>query len=217
MKEILKKTALYPLYKDFIQGLRQKKELKRWMKGPKAAPFPHLHKQRLLLSLAEEYRCTVFIETGTYMGDMTAVMARHFKAVHSIELSQLYFDMAKQRFRNARNVTLHQGDSGDVLAELAPKLAGSVLFWLDGHYSSGQTAKGALETPIVQELKAVLVRRDGYHPVIAIDDARCFDGTGDYPSIDALKAIIADQMPGSHVDVSDDIIKVVPESQENER
>ena len=81
------------------------------------------------------------------------------------------------------------------------------LFWLDGHYSEGITAKGQLNTPILAELNHILNHSIKDH-VILIDDARCFNGLDDYPTIDELKKIIVDKKPALQFSVADDIIRI---------
>lgn len=124
-----------------------------------------------------------FIETGTHLGDTLAYIA-HDKSVMctSIELADSYYQAAMQRFASYANVTLLQGDSGTVLLEFVRTLHAPALFWLDGHYSGGITARGELDTPVSVELQAILDSPIKNH-VILIDDARCFDGTTSYPHL----------------------------------
>jgi hypothetical protein len=81
------------------------------------------------------------------------------------------------------------------------------LFWLDGHYSGGITAKGPLDTPIVKELDSILNHSVTGH-VILIDDARCFVGENDYPTIDELREILHTERPRWVFEVKDDIIRI---------
>jgi hypothetical protein len=62
------------------------------------------------------------------------------------------------------------------------------LFWLDGHYSGGVTARGESDTPIYAELVHVL--GSSHKNVIVIDDARCFGSGAKYPTIEALTAFV---------------------------
>ncbi len=66
-----------------------------------------------------------------------------FKDVYSVEIGDDLYNAAKQKFRNSKNVHLFHGDSGKVLAELLYRIDQPALFWLDGHYSAGITAKGS--------------------------------------------------------------------------
>ena len=58
------------------------------------------------------------------------------------------------------------------------KLEEPTLFWLDGHYSGGVTARGSKETPILDEVDKILSTKESRH-VLIVDDARCF-GTDPY-------------------------------------
>ena len=96
------------------------------------------------------------METGTYYGDMIAAMMPQFDAIYSIELSDELYDRARRRFRGSDKVTLIHGDSAVELAAIVRGLDRPALFWLDGHYSGGETAKGATETPVLAELEQIL-------------------------------------------------------------
>jgi hypothetical protein len=81
------------------------------------------------------------------------------------------------------------------------------LFWLDGHYSGGITAKGRTDTPVAEELEHILTHPVMGH-VVLIDDARCFVGQDHYPTLDELKEMILNKRPDWVFDVENDIIRV---------
>lgn len=112
-----------------------------------------------------------FIETGTYMGATTAIAAQVFSNVHSIELSENLYNRAVEMFKNNKNVTLHLGDSAQVLPVISPKLKEKSLYWLDGHFSGGITALGNQTCPALIEIEAVKGVKDA---IILIDDVRLF-------------------------------------------
>lgn len=128
---------------------------------------------QVLQQIKTLFGVTAFIESGTYLGDTAEVASRIFE-VHTVELSQQLFTQAQKRFIRNRNVHLYFGDSSEVLPKILPTLqTKKLLFWLDGHWSAGNTAKGALNTPIIQELQ--LIQRLGIKDsVILIDDIRFF-------------------------------------------
>lgn len=155
------------------------------------------------------YSLKFFVETGTHLGDTLAAIAQDpsLTAV-SVELDGAYFDAARERFGSYPNVALLKGDSGALMPQIVSQLQHPALFWLDGHYSGGITAKGALATPVSAELQAVLSSQVHGH-VILIDDARCFDGTDDYPRLEDLMALI--RATGRYdIEVSTDIIRLTP-------
>lgn len=162
------------------------------------------------MSYLRRYQLREFIETGTHLGDTLAHVAHDISiSCHSIELDQDLYKRAEHRFSNWPNVRIYQGDSGEVLPRILAKLRGPALFWLDGHYSGGVTAKGGADTPISTELQAILDSGKRGH-VVLIDDARCFDGTDDYPFLEDLMATVR-RNSGYRIEVSADIIRLTPE------
>jgi predicted O-methyltransferase YrrM len=140
---------------------------------------------------------TVFVETGTFYGDTVNEALKHYNKVYSIELSPHYYELAKQRFNSEPRVNLLQGDSSLVLESLCKLLNEPTFFWLDGHFSSGDTAQGLKDCPLVEELKHI-VNYCKPGTVIAIDDVRLF-GTRkneDWStiSVDAVVQVVKDRM-----------------------
>lgn len=136
-------------------------------------------------------------------------MKGRFERVVSIELDDRLYERARARFASDRNVTILRGDSGQVLGELMPTIEHPCLFWLDGHYSGPGTAKGIEETPVMRELRHVLEHRVCGH-VILIDDAREFNGTHDYPTIEALRAHLGRARSDLAFECRDDVIRLTP-------
>lgn len=130
-----------------------------------------------------------------------------FDRLYSIELSNELYERAKKRLSRYKQVTLLHGDSGKVLPALLPSLNEPALFWLDAHYSGGITARADLDSPISAELDAVFNHPIKSH-VILIDDARHFEGTGGYPTVQALRIAVSERRPDLAFDVSSDIIRI---------
>lgn len=184
-----------------------------WRLAGSPVPAPAGVKRGIVRGYAVRHRLPVFVETGTWRGDTTQVLAAVCQRVYSIELSEPLYRAAQQRFQTQPHVTLLQGDSGQLLPPLLETLNQPCLFWLDGHFSGGDTVRGDLETPIEGELRAVLSRAladpEGVgKSVILIDDARDF-GRGDYPAISKLREIVKAQFPDAKFSVQTDIIRVV--------
>jgi hypothetical protein len=142
------------------------------------------------------------------MGDMVQAQKKKFRRIYSIELGMELFHKAVKRFKRDKNVTIVQGDSGEVLPEILLRINEPAIFWLDGHYSSGVTAKGKKECPIFEELNAIFNDHKFNH-ILLIDDARCFVGDGDYPSVNQLTEYIKSRNAKYEVRVEDDIIRYV--------
>jgi hypothetical protein len=141
------------------------------------------------------------------MGDMLSAMRKHFDRLISIELSKDLAERARQRFDRYRNIAIVQGDSGAMLPNVMQELSQPTLFWLDGHYSGGATARGEIDTPIVSELKIILSDRVKGH-VILVDDARLFDGTNDYPTVEEVRQLVQQLRPDLDFSVNNDIIRI---------
>ncbi len=181
--------------------------INQWQRNGMPYPTPHVVKQAMLNHYREQYRLTTLVETGTYLGDMVDAQKTTFERIFSVELSPELARMAQQRFRRQSHIQILSGDSAKVLHQLMPTLTAPALFWLDGHYSGGVTAKGNTECPIFDELDAIFQHNQNH--IILIDDARLFVGKQDYPTLTELSAYIAQRDNRYNVMVKDDIICVV--------
>lgn len=181
----------------------------QWQRNGKPNPPPHVVKQRALRDHANTYGLRILVETGTYLGDMVEAMKSEFDKIYSIELSEALYEQARLRFKNADNIEIIHGDSGIVLGRLVGEINQPALFWLDGHYSGGLTAKGEKETPIYKEIQHILNAPDAKH-VIIIDDARCFGELPDYPSIEELQQYVWSKNPDLSIVIQDDSIRITP-------
>jgi hypothetical protein len=188
---------------------RQVEELACWEKCGKPSPPPPIVKQRTLQNYSKRFGLKILVETGTYYGDMVEAMKEDFDRLYSIELSKELYEKAKERFKKAKNIELICGDSGRELGSLMSKLDQPALFWLDGHYSGGVTARGDKDTPIYEELDHILHSPDRGH-VIIIDDARLFGNDPGYPSIQELTDFIKSINPNLDIVVQHDIIRITP-------
>lgn len=179
-------------------------------------PAPAMMKRRVAAEYAQKYHCNVFIETGTYLGEMVEYQAKNFEKVYSIEIAEALYRFSSKRLKKRKNVIIEKGDSGVVLGELVKRISSGdrILFWLDGHYSGGETGRGKTDCPIYEELSAILLER-GDRDIILIDDARCFNGTGGYPRVEDLRSFITDKAASAHIEIKQDIIRVVLNSEVN--
>ena len=183
-------------------------QLAEWEKNGRPLPPPHIVKQKAIDEYRIKFNTEILVETGTYLGDMVEVQRNNFQKIYSIELSEKLFRRAKKRFKNFSHITILNGDSGIVLNKLMPGIDKPALFWLDGHYSGGITAKAEKECPVPEELEAIL--KNPLPHIILIDDARLFNGTHDYPTIEQIKNIISKAGKNYSLEAEDDILRLVP-------
>ncbi|MCK5175409.1 MAG: hypothetical protein KAR47_18590 [Planctomycetes bacterium] len=193
---------------------RRQKRLERkyavWKEKGAVLPMPPLGKQMVLEEYAARFSPPVFVETGTYKGDMVYAMLNKFEKMYSIELDEVLFAKAQRKFAGYEHVSIMCGQSGAVLPDVLKGISQACMFWLDAHYSGGCTAKGELDTPILQELRCILAHPNARDHIILIDDAREFTGGNDYPTVEGLSRFITDTCPGRTIEVKDDIIRVCP-------
>lgn len=210
IRSLVKRTFVY----DIVTAVRvhrtrelQELEIREWQANAEPVPPPHIVKQRTLEQYAKTFSLKTLIETGTYQGDMVEAMKDVFNTIYSIELDGELYRRAKERFSSMDHISIIHGDSGKVLPEVLAKLKEPCLFWLDGHYSAGITAKGDADTPINEELDHILNHPVAGH-VILIDDARLFVGEDHYPKIDELKDSILRRDPDQVFEVRHDIVRI---------
>lgn len=203
LKNLFKHTVCY----DALINSRNRKAYRQWLRKGKPDPVPHVAKQMVVKTYAAKYGIRVFIETGTYLGEMVYAVKNTFDKIYSIELSNDLFESARKKFIRYKHITIKNGDSAEVLPEILMHAKEPCLFWLDGHYSGEDTAKGVKETPVMEELKQICDHPVKNHAIL-IDDARLFTGQNDYPTIESLRMFIEARLPYYGFDVQDDIIRI---------
>ena len=109
-----------------------------------------------------------YIETGTYLGNGIKSVFDDYNYVHSIELSEKWYEYNKEQFKYSDNIKLYLGDSKKILPELLDNIHEPVTVYLDAHYSGGSTAFGDEETPLLFELE--ILKNRIYDDIIIIDD-----------------------------------------------
>ena len=197
---------------SWFKQLKEKRKFKKWIEDGRPDPPPPLPERDMLLGYKSRYGLQILVETGTFKGDTVEAMRREFKRVYSIELAEKFYQDAKKRFSGVANVDLRQGDSGKVMPEVVTKLDAPTLFWLDGHYSGGDTAQGDLNCPVWGELEAIFSTGMKQPFVVLIDDARCFRHVGaeDYPAVSDIEKWVADRRPDLGLEVAMDCIRIAP-------
>ena len=122
----------------------------------------------------------LFIETGSYFGETLNNIKLEFKKLVSIEITEKYSKICKSRFVNNSNVEIIMGDSVLKLPELITLYKNTkTIFFLDGHYSAGDTGKNELDCPLLEELK-IINKNFNANGLIIIDDADLFEYSDQY-------------------------------------
>lgn len=180
--------------------------------------IPEYSEKRIIIKRYKKlFDLKVLIETGTFLGETIDTFKDEFDQLISFELSEELATKAKEKFKKHKHINIITGDSGKLMVDILKEIQQPCLFWLDGHYSSEffigkdfiKTAKGEKETPIIEELTTIFNHSIDSH-VVLIDDARCFNGKNDYPTLGELKKLIHDLSPNSKVVVKRDILRITP-------
>ena len=141
----------------------------------------------------------VFVEGGTYKGGTAKSMGKKFRKIFTIEKSDIMFEIAKENLKDTNNITLLKGDTREHLDSIIANNE-NILFWLDAHWSGGDTYGEKDECPLIEELDIIFKYNKNY--VILIDDARLFLAPPPYPhNYNNWQSLT-------------DIMKVIPESWE---
>jgi hypothetical protein len=126
-----------------------------------------------LNNLQDDYKkYNSFIETGTYMGETIFGLEQYFNKLYTIEFSEKYYYNTKKRY-NGNKINFILGDSSIVFETLLNLITDKSIFFLDGHWSSGDTGKSKKDCPLVEEITHInnLFKNEA---IIIIDDFRLF-------------------------------------------
>jgi hypothetical protein len=126
---------------------------------------------REALAVSKILNLDIFVETGTYEGESALKMSQYFKRVFTIEASDNLFKISQHKLKKFDNIEAYLGDSRKILNSII-EIENNVLFWLDAHWSGGNTYGENDECPVIEELNAIFKHKKNY--AILIDDARLF-------------------------------------------
>jgi hypothetical protein len=167
--------------------------------------------RQLAADLRDRLEIRRVVETGTYTGATARVLGGMFDSVITIERSDDYYERARANLSRMPNVRQIHGHSGEKLATVAADAAGPTLYWLDAHWSGGDTAGSDDPVPLMRELDAI--GAGDPRDCILIDDARDFATSPDarWPSLVEILDKVRVHRPGNHVTVIHDLIMSVPQ------
>jgi hypothetical protein len=125
---------------------------------------------KLLQDDYTKYNC--FIETGTLTGDTIFSVEPYFDKLYTVEFSEKYYNITKNRY-SGNKINFILGDSSIVFESLLPNITDKSIFFLDGHWSSGDTGQSDKDCPLEEEITHInnLFTNDA---IIIIDDFRLF-------------------------------------------
>ena len=101
-----------------------------------------------------------------------------YSFLNTVEKSGVMFDIAKENLKGMSNITMLKGDTREHLKNILEE-NDNIMFWLDAHWSGGDTYGEEDECPLIEELEIIFDYPKNY--VILIDDARLFLAPPPYP------------------------------------
>ncbi len=178
-----------------------------WKTAGWSMPPPYFVKRAVLLAEARAVEARTLVETGTLFGDTTWSFRKSFEQIHTIEVQPELAALARERFRKIPSISVHEGDSASLLAGLCETIQTPCIFYLDGHYSGGDTGMGEKECPAIEELDAIFSTMK--HPFrIVIDDARLFGTHPAYPQLDEIQSFLISRNTGMTLRLENDAILI---------
>lgn len=152
----------------------------------------------------------VAVETGTFEGDTSLLLADAFGACVTIERSETLAAAAQRRFAKDQRVQVLQGSSRDRLREAVPGADRPAFFWLDAHGFYDYVGADGEENPLLEELRVIMEVRGSAPAVIAVDDARGMGVQPDWPSVSSITGALAEG--GFASAIIDDVLVAAPAS-----
>jgi hypothetical protein len=114
----------------------------------------------------------IFVETGSLHGQTILGVEKYFEELHTIEIKEQFYNNLVKQYKGNK-IRFHLGDSSIVLNKVIKTLNNNAIFFLDGHYSGGDTGKGDIEVPLYEEVQSI-VNEFKHKCIIIIDDYRLF-------------------------------------------
>lgn len=148
-------------------------------------------------------KANVFIETGTHIGNTVQVaLELGFKKIYSIELAKHHYENCVKKFKRRPEVNLIYGASEYEIPKILSNLNEPAVFWLDGHYSEGDTALGEVAVPLYLELEAIAKHHINNH-IILVDDVRLMGTEWKDISLDRVKELVLEVNPSYNITFED--------------
>jgi hypothetical protein len=168
------------------------------------------------------------VETGSYHGDSTGVLASLFDQVWAIEISEENLEKARAAVlpRAMGCVEFVSGDSAIMLPVVLAKIDEPACFWLDSHWFPSSQASDLPtdipQCPLIAELLAIKSWTHHSDSWILIDDMHLFHGLpqqlgyrpAEWPPLSDLGALLTQKFPRHFQLEIEDVLIVCPDRYE---
>lgn len=121
--------------------------------------------QAELYRLIDQFNIDTIIETGTYKGWSTNILAKTGKKVVTIEINPELHNAAKIFNHDHKNIEFYLGSSQEVIERIIPTNSSeNILFFLDAHWGEYWPVLDELRIIKEKDLKPVIIIHDFYVP-----------------------------------------------------
>jgi hypothetical protein len=169
----------------------------------------------IIEKLAKDFQINNFVETGTYYGNTAIWASNHFDNVFTIEFSETMYRQVIEKLDKVANLHCILGDSRTELSKIIENTKKSSLFWLDAHWSGGDTYGNNDECPLLEEID--IINNSNNDSFIFIDDARYFTSPPQpphkieqWPSITDVIQKLQSGSTEKYIVIIEDVIIAVP-------
>lgn len=171
--------------------------------------------EELVTLLQKKYNIRQFIETGTFYGGTAVWASEFFETVFTIEFSSELYEKISTKYQDIKNIQFLFGDSRVQLNRLINKLDKRAIFWLDAHWSGGETYGEEDQCPLIEEIN--IINCSSIDHFILIDDARLFTSPPqpphhleNWPSISQVIDTLRSKFSDKYIVIIEDVIIAVP-------
>ncbi len=171
----------------------------------------------IIVKIKELYGIDKFVETGTYYGKTACWAASVFKQVITVENSAVIYENVKKTCGHIKNIKFVYGDSRTELDKIISEIDCPCIFWLDAHWSQGDTFGKKDECPLIKEIE--IINNSKFDHVILIDDARLFEypppsphNFEAWPDIYSVLSTLNSSSWKRYIVIIEDVIIAVPNS-----
>jgi hypothetical protein len=200
------------MYSYMLEKIKNIKDYLFWIGRKFSLNAPHDVK----FSILKKYHIPkgIWIETGTYKGDMSRRLSTISPMVYTIEPYEKLYLYSTKRFKNNEKISVINGTSEEELPRILEKISKRPInFWLDGHYSGNETYGSDNFCPLITEIKEI-ISLSQEQCTIFIDDIRlCSDISKkriEYPTIDDILELVKQRSVGWIIEHDILIIKLKP-------
>lgn len=168
---------------------------------------PNEFKYYLVATYQKRFGYKTLVETGTFHGGMATWNINNFDRIVSVELGKDLYEENKSRFAAFPKVELINGDSAHVMSSIVAGINEPAIYYLDAHHFCWSDVKGDKESPILEEIDAIMNGAKSDY-IILIDDSRQLQWYMEERG--GVNKVLNDLLPKYEIMIVDDMLSIIP-------